>query len=102
MLVYAATIILSAFLLFLVQPLITKIILPWFGGSAAVWSAALMFFQTSVLVGYGYAYWLTRRVQPRNQVFVHAALLLRAAPCCRFCHRRTCVRSTVAIRRYGS
>jgi hypothetical protein len=76
MLVYAATIILSAFLLFLVQPLITKIILPWFGGSAAVWSAALMFFQTSVLVGYGYAYWLTRRVQPRNQFFVHAALLL--------------------------
>jgi hypothetical protein len=76
MLVYAATIVLSAFLLFLVQPLVTKIILPWFGGSAAVWSAALMFFQTSVLVGYGYAYWLTRRVQPLKQFFVHAALLL--------------------------
>ena len=76
MLVYAATIVLSAFLLFLIQPLITKIILPWFGGSASVWSAALMFFQTSVLVGYAYAYWLTRRVQPRTQFVVHAVLLV--------------------------
>ena len=45
MLVYAVTIFLSAFLLFQVQPLIAKFILPWFGGSAAVWSAALPFFQ---------------------------------------------------------
>ena len=45
MIVYAATIFLSAFLLFQVQPLIAKFILPWFGGSAAVWSAALLFFQ---------------------------------------------------------
>lgn len=76
MLVYAVTIITGAFLLFLVQPLIAKIILPWFGGSAAVWSAALMFFQVSVLAGYGYAYWLTRYIQPRMQIFIHVALLL--------------------------
>ena len=56
MLVYAVTIFLSAFLLFQVQPLIAKFILPWFGGSAAVWSAALLFFQLMLLAGYFYAY----------------------------------------------
>ena len=56
MILYAVTIFLSAFLLFQVQPLIAKIILPWFGGSAAVWSAALLFFQLSLLAGYAYAH----------------------------------------------
>ena len=56
MLLYAVTIFLSAFLLFQVQPLIAKIILPWFGGSAAVWSAAMLFFQLVLLAGYGYAH----------------------------------------------
>ena len=55
MLVYAATIFLSAFLLFQVQPMIAKFVLPWFGGSAAVWSAALLFFQLVLLAGYFYA-----------------------------------------------
>src|SRR5512132_1106512 len=76
MLLYAATIFLSAFLLFLVQPVITKQILPWFGGSAAVWSTCLVFFQCVLLLGYGYAYWLTNKVKGRAQSYVHMALLL--------------------------
>ena len=60
MILYAATIFLSAFLLFQVQPLIAKMILPWFGGSAAVWSAALLFFQLLLLLGYGYAHCSSR------------------------------------------
>src|SRR5580692_9736635 len=74
MILYAATIFLSAFLLFQVQPLIAKIILPWFGGSAAVWSAAMLFFQVSLLAGYAYAHWLTRK-PARMQMRIHVALL---------------------------
>jgi hypothetical protein len=73
---YALTIFLSAFLLFQVQPLIAKIILPWFGGSAAVWSAALMFFQISLLAGYAYAHVVGKFLKPRLQMMVHGALLL--------------------------
>jgi hypothetical protein len=54
MLVYSVTIFLSAFLLFLVQPVIAKMILPWFGGSAAVWTTCLVFFQSLLLFGYLY------------------------------------------------
>ena len=75
MLLYAVTIFLSAFLLFQVQPLIAKIILPWFGGSAAVWSAAMMFFQLSLLAGYGYAHFLGK-AKAKTQLMVHGALLL--------------------------
>lgn len=73
--VYAATIFLSAFLLFQIQPLIAKLILPWFGGSAAVWSAALLFFQLLLLGGYLYAHCLIRFLKPRPQLWIHAALL---------------------------
>jgi hypothetical protein len=75
MTLYAVTIFLSAFLLFQVQPLIAKIILPWFGGSAAVWSAAMLFFQLSLLAGYAYAHVMIRIKRPRTQIGVHAALL---------------------------
>jgi SAM-dependent methyltransferase len=75
MFVYAATIFLSAFLLFQVQPLIAKFILPWFGGSAAVWSAALLFFQLLLLAGYFYAHVLIRYLKPKQQLWVHAGLL---------------------------
>src|SRR5207247_5731993 len=75
MILYASTIFLSAFLLFQVQPLIAKMILPWFGGSAAVWSAALLFFQLLLLLGYGYAHCSVRYLQPKVQVAIHAALL---------------------------
>ena len=52
---YAIVIFISAFLIFLVQPLIAKQILPWFGGSAAVWGTCLLFFQSALLAGYAYA-----------------------------------------------
>lgn len=73
---YAVTVIVGACLLFLVQPLIAKIILPWFGGTSSVWSAALVFFQACVLGGYSYAHWLTTRISPRRQSLIHIALLI--------------------------
>src|SRR5258707_5730730 len=76
MTLYAVTIFLSAFLLFQVQPLIAKIILPWFGGSAAVWSAAMLFFQLCLLAGYSYAHVLTKRFSAKGQMRVHATLLV--------------------------
>ncbi|MPZ45247.1 MAG: hypothetical protein GEV05_17995 [Betaproteobacteria bacterium] len=76
MILYAATIFVSAFLLFLVQPVIAKQILPWFGGSAAVWTTCLVFFQFLLLFGYAYSDWTTRHLRPRSQVRLHAALLL--------------------------
>jgi hypothetical protein len=72
---YGATIFLSAFLLFLIQPIFAKLILPWFGGSSAVWTTCLVFFQTALLGGYLYAHLLTGRVSARIQPWVHAALL---------------------------
>lgn len=74
-LAYGCAIFSSAFLLFQVQPIITKLILPWFGGAAAVWSVCLLFFQTVLLFGYLYAHLLTTHVRPRTQSWVHAALL---------------------------
>ncbi len=72
---YAATIFFSAFLLFLLQPIMAKQILPWFGGSAAVWTTCLVFFQATLLVGYAYSDAVTRRLSPRAQVGLHIALL---------------------------
>lgn len=74
--IYAGTIFTSAFLLFLIQPLIGKQILPWFGGSAAVWSVCLVFFQVVLLAGYAYADVVTRWLRPRTQVVLHIALLV--------------------------
>jgi len=71
-----STIFLSAILLFLVQPILGKIILPWFGGSAGVWATCLVFFQATLLAGYFYAHCLRRYLQPRWQVVLHASLLL--------------------------
>lgn len=75
MLLHAATIFLSAFLLFLVQPVIAKQILPWFGGAAAVWATCLVFFQSMLLFGYAYSDWTTRLLAPRRQAWLHIALL---------------------------
>ena len=75
MLLYACTIFLSAFLLFQVQPLIAKMILPWFGGSAAVWTACVLFFQLLLLLGYLYAHWTIRYLSPKRQTILHGALL---------------------------
>src|SRR5262249_38478878 len=74
-LAYGITIFASAFLLFQVQPIITKLILPWFGGAAAVWSVSLLFFQTTLLVGYLYAHLLTQKFGPQNQARIHAVFL---------------------------
>ena len=71
---YAATIFLSSFLLFLVQPIIAKQILPWFGGSAAVWTTCLVFFQCVLLAGYAYADF-SARLGARRQALLHIGLL---------------------------
>jgi len=76
MLLFAVTIFVSAFLLFLVQPIVAKEILPWFGGTAAVWTTCLVFFQTTLLAGYLYADTVVRRLEPRAQVRLHIVLLL--------------------------
>jgi SAM-dependent methyltransferase len=76
MTVYAVTIFVSAFLLFLVQPLVAKQILPWFGGSATVWTTCLVFFQTALLAGYAYSDLAVHRLTARGQVKVHTLLLL--------------------------
>ena len=75
MLLYACTIFLSAFLLFQVQPLIAKMILPWFGGSAAVWTSCVLFFQLLLLLGYLYSHWSIRYLRPKIQAMTHLALL---------------------------
>jgi len=75
MVLYACTILLSAFLLFEVQPLIGKIILPWFGGGASVWSTCLLFFQVSLLAGYLYAHFSTKLLKPRAQAMLHVGLM---------------------------
>jgi SAM-dependent methyltransferase len=72
----SVTVFLSAFLLFIVEPLFAKLILPWFGGSAAVWSTCLVFFQCALLLGYLYADLTSRRLLPVQQSFLHIALLL--------------------------
>src|SRR4051812_6387206 len=71
----ALTILLGAFLLFAVEPLIAKMILPWFGGSAGVWMACLLFFQAALLAGYAYAHLLARAVPARRQWMIHLVLL---------------------------
>ena len=77
MALYATTIFLSAFLLFEVQPLIARIILPWFGGTAAVWTLCMLFFQVLLLLGYLYTHSVVR-VRPAVQRLVHIALLVAA------------------------
>lgn len=72
---YALTIFLGAFLLFLVQPLIGKYILPWFGGGPGVWTVCLLFFQTLLLGGYAYAHFTSTRLKPRTQALTHLVLL---------------------------
>lgn len=72
---YALTTFLSAFLLFQVQPMIGRLILPWFGGTPTVWTTCLLFFQAALLGGYLYAHVLVDRLQPRAQGLVHLAAL---------------------------
>jgi hypothetical protein len=78
-LLYGGAIFLAAFLLFLVEPIAAKQLLPTFGGSAAVWLTCLVFFQTALLAGYAYAHWLARPSRQRGQIVGYIALLLLAA-----------------------
>jgi SAM-dependent methyltransferase len=73
---FALTIFASACLLFLVQPIIAKQILPWFGGSAAVWTTCLVFFQAALLAGYAYADVVVRRLPLPRQTLLHCSLLV--------------------------
>jgi hypothetical protein len=78
MTLYALTIFLSAFLLFQVQPLIAKTILAWFGGTASVWTTCMLFFQLVLLAGYLYAHFVIKKLEPRQQAWLHGALLAAA------------------------
>jgi hypothetical protein len=78
MLLFATSIFLSAFLLFQIQPMIGKFILPWFGGAPAVWSTVMLFFQVLLTGGYAYAYWLVGRVRSQRQTLIHITLITSA------------------------
>ena len=75
---YALTIFIGAFLLFQVQPLIGKYILPWFGGGPGVWTTCMLFFQMLLLAGYAYAHFISRWFKPRTQAILHLALVVAA------------------------
>lgn len=75
---FAAATLLGAFLVFQVQPVISKSVLPWFGGSPAVWTTCMLFFQVLLFGGYLYAHCLTRFFRPRSQGLIHATLLVLA------------------------
>src|SRR2546429_6623188 len=76
--IYTTAIFLSAALLFAVQPMFTKMVLPRFGGAPSVWSVAIVFFQAALLAGYAYAHWLTRYAPGRASVLVHLAVMIAA------------------------
>lgn len=75
MLTYAITIFTGAFLLFQVEPLLARYILPWFGGTSAVWITCMLFFQLVLVVGYAYSHLIATRLQPRMQAIVHIAIV---------------------------
>ncbi|MBN2021276.1 MAG: fused MFS/spermidine synthase [Pirellulales bacterium] len=72
---YALAILLGSFLLFQVQPLVGKYILPWFGGTPAVWTTCMLSFQVLLLVGYAYAHGIATWLRPRRQGMLHLVLL---------------------------
>ncbi|WP_426050400.1 fused MFS/spermidine synthase [Brevundimonas sp. SL161] len=76
---FAVAIFTSAALVFVVQPMVTKLVLPMLGGSPSVWNTAMVFFQTALLAGYGYAHLLQRLTSMRAQMATHLVLLLLAA-----------------------
>ena len=78
---YSIVVFLSAFLLFQIQPLVARVILPWFGGTASVWNTCMMFFQIVLLLGYLYAHGLRIFLKPRTSWWVHCGVLLLAMLC---------------------
>jgi hypothetical protein len=77
---FTVSLFLSAFLLFSVQPVVSRMLLPRLGGSPAVWNTCVCFFQAALLLGYGYAHFVAGRLRPRAQVVLHALV---------FCHRHS-------------
>ncbi|MEX0819884.1 MAG: fused MFS/spermidine synthase, partial [Pirellulaceae bacterium] len=77
----AATIFLGAFLLFQIQPIISKMILPWFGGGPAVWTTCMLFFQVLLLGGYAYSHFLISSRNFTRQTIIHVSVLVIAALC---------------------
>src|SRR2546430_3969726 len=75
---FVAPIILSASLLFMVQPMFTKMVLPQFGGAPSVWSVAIVFFQAALLAGYAYAHWLTRYARSAAAAAIHISVMIAA------------------------
>jgi hypothetical protein len=73
--IYALTIFVGAFLLFQIEPMIAKYLLPWFGGTAMVWTTCLLFFQTLLLAGYTYAHLIGTKLAPRHQFIIHLGLI---------------------------
>src|SRR6188472_1082368 len=78
---FTATLFLSAFLMFLVEPMIARMVLPLLGGAAAVWNTCLVFFQAVLLCGYAYAHASTRLLGPRRQAAVHVVVMLAPLAC---------------------
>ena len=72
---FSVTLFLAAYLLFLVQPLMGRYVLPWFGGGAGVWTSCMLFFQAVLLIGYVYAHLLDKYLPPRRQMAVHIPVL---------------------------
>src|SRR6202011_6131628 len=76
---YAATLFASALLLFVIQPMFAKMVLPLLGGAPSVWSVAMVFFQIALLTGYGYAHLISRTLPPGRAALVHLVALAAAA-----------------------
>src|SRR5437773_10278043 len=76
--IFTITIFVSAFILFLVQPLIGKLTLPKLGGTPQVWNTCMVFFQSVLLLGYAYPHWVSTKLRLRQQLMVHCGL--RAVP----------------------
>jgi hypothetical protein len=76
---FSSTLLLGAALLFVVQPMVAKMVLPRLGGSASVWVTCMLFFQALLLAGYAYAHALRRWLRPRGQIAVHLAMVAAAA-----------------------
>ena len=101
-LVFAATMALAGFLLFQVQPLLGKYILPWFGGSASTWLVCMLFFQVALLAGYAYAYAITLPLPVPRQAQLQLAILVVSLRCCRSRRPRLEAAGRRAIRRGAS
>src|SRR5436189_6094405 len=78
---YAVTILLNALLLFLVQPMVAKLLLPYLGGTPAVWNTCMVFFQALLLSGYAYSHFVTTRLRLKPQIILHLTLLTLAMVC---------------------